>query len=195
MNLINNSEMEKVSGINFQSKNSSTTNGPKLRKNRIQHYRAAWEKNPLFSSWLRRGCNSRKARCIACSTEITADVSVLKYHATSAKHINKMKSLPETIIIPDGNDSLQNTVKKGHFNPRWEKDERFRSWVLPGSSKTSAFCRLCDVELNATPGALRKHMATYGHMKATGEWKILVLLTSLYFIKFTNCYLRFNQKL
>lgn len=140
--------------------------------NRVQHYRQAWERNPMFSSWLKQGCNSRKALCVVCQSEMTADISVLKYHALCAKHIAKMATIIDDDVITSQLISLDyepEVYKKGFYNPNWEDDKRYASWIASGESVKQAFCRICNVQLAADTGALRRHLATYSHMKAAGE--------------------------
>lgn len=144
--------------------------------NRMQHYREAWERNPAFSVWLTRGRNTRKARCMVCKSEMTADVSVLKYHSRSNKHLRKLATVESSSVTlvrkcaTDSGHSKQESFKKGVYNPCWEADPRFASWIERGNTLTIAHCHLCNADIAADVGTLRRHLATYGHMRAAGKW-------------------------
>lgn len=136
--------------------------------NRVQHYRKAWERNPLFALWLQPGSNSRRAQCSVCESEMSSDVTVLRFHAKSKKHMRSMKA-QQAGVDPQNLKYEPLTAKKGTYNPEWENDTRYRSWVMPGSSEDSAYCRLCSVALPAESSTLRTHLATYTHMRAAGD--------------------------
>ncbi|KAF2360113.1 Sjoegren syndrome/scleroderma autoantigen 1 [Trinorchestia longiramus] len=52
------------------------------------------------------------------------------------------------------------------YNPDWEKDVRYTSWIRPGASCRFAFCRLCEEQIPAEAAALRGHLSTLKHMKS-----------------------------
>lgn len=55
-----------------------------------QSYRAEWEQNPLFSSWLSKAQDGHNAYCKACSAKLLSRMASLKEHSNSAKHKNNM---------------------------------------------------------------------------------------------------------
>jgi len=138
----------------------------KKKASRLQHYRTAWQKNPLFENWLTAGSNSRKARCTACCAELTADISALKYHAASTKHRLAIEEICGE--APTGKYSAEKLIKKGIFNPQWLLDDKYGSWISPGSTEKFAYCNLCEMEMVANTSSLRRHMSTQTHIKASG---------------------------
>lgn len=161
------------------SKKGNSSRARKHGSTRVQHYRVAWEKNPMFSSWLKPGRNSRKALCIVCQSDMTADISVLKYHALCTKHLSKMaaaasdNNASSTMLYLDYEPEI---IKRGFYNTNWEEDRRYGSWISPGFTERQAHCRLCNVQMSADTGALRRHLATYSHMKAAGMEVIFLCL-------------------
>lgn len=149
---------------------SETTSRRKKTYNRVQHYRQAWKRNPLFSEWIMQGCNSRKAKCRVCNSEMSADISVLKYHAKCTKHLEKLANFNHVassqIVTMNYNNEF---VKKGYYNSDWEYNMRYASWICQGKTEKHAHCKLCDADMPADTGALRRHLATYTHMKAAGR--------------------------
>ncbi|XP_015121770.1 uncharacterized protein LOC107044415 [Diachasma alloeum] len=74
-----------------------------------QKFREAWLNMPEFQSWLQKHSSGEfKAKCRLCSKELTADISVLKYHLQSSKHkdnCNSIKSInPMTSFFTRGHD-------------------------------------------------------------------------------------------
>ncbi|XP_018007229.1 uncharacterized protein LOC108665025 [Hyalella azteca] len=136
----------------------------KSPNNRVQHYRTAWERNPLFSMWLTRGRNSRRAKCRACNCEMSSDITVLRYHARSKKHMRSMKAIygEVTAVIECGAEP----VRKGFYNQDWEEDIRYSSWIAPGKTPAFAYCKLCRKQIPADSAALRGHLSSYKHMKS-----------------------------
>ncbi|CAH1972908.1 unnamed protein product [Acanthoscelides obtectus] len=62
------------------------------RENRPQKYRCEWESNPHFKGWLKAVKEKpTRAKCIACDSEIQADLTVLKNHSKGAKHLKNVK--------------------------------------------------------------------------------------------------------
>ncbi|CAH1974503.1 unnamed protein product [Acanthoscelides obtectus] len=62
------------------------------RENRPQKYRCEWESNPHFKGWLKAVKEKpTRAKCIACDSEIQADLTVLKSHSKGAKHLKNVK--------------------------------------------------------------------------------------------------------
>ncbi|KAL1505917.1 hypothetical protein ABEB36_005366 [Hypothenemus hampei] len=75
---------------------------------RKRNYRKEWEQDVRFKGWItssNKGKNitadNSKAKCLACNIEMTAEVTVLKNHSNSAKHMSKTKSLPTQCSITD----------------------------------------------------------------------------------------------
>ena len=177
---------QKVNPNDVISFNSNKSRSPahrvdkttKIKTARAQQYRLAWEKNPMFSSWLLRGSNNRRARCTVCDTEMSADISVIKYHACCTKHLSQME-LKNKNASSYVHEYVPEVSRKGFYNPQWEQDKRYRSWISRGSSETFAMCRLCEMEVPALTSALRRHLTTYNHMKAAGLYSLLI---KLYFI-------------
>ncbi|KAK5648347.1 hypothetical protein RI129_003239 [Pyrocoelia pectoralis] len=95
----------------------------KKAKHRAQKYRTEWESNKDFKGWLSadsgklfdngtQNCtlvyrfvvvslDSGKARCRACNATFVAEISVVKNHAKSAKHLLKIKAMPTTSSVAD----------------------------------------------------------------------------------------------
>ncbi|KAJ2937693.1 hypothetical protein O0L34_g17504 [Tuta absoluta] len=66
-------------------------------KHRIQKFRSEWEKDPPFSPWLKPAPNDNtKARCTWCNVGMRADISVIKLHKNSKKHLKTGSALRST---------------------------------------------------------------------------------------------------
>jgi hypothetical protein len=58
-----------------------------MNRRPMQSYRKAWEQFPEFSDWLRSHENMFKAQCTLCSKILTSDLTVIRSHASSKKHM------------------------------------------------------------------------------------------------------------
>ncbi|CAH1107030.1 unnamed protein product [Psylliodes chrysocephalus] len=62
------------------------------RDTRPQHYKTEWENT--LKGWLKPiKENSLRAKCIACNTEFQADITIIKNHNKSSKHLKSVKKL------------------------------------------------------------------------------------------------------
>ncbi|KAJ8964622.1 hypothetical protein NQ317_012440 [Molorchus minor] len=81
-------------------KNKNGSGKAVVKHHRPQKYRKAWESMADFKGWLTEatGRNSGKAFCRACNTIVTAEITVIKKHSKSAKHVRMVKGIPKTNI-------------------------------------------------------------------------------------------------
>lgn len=63
-----------------------------MKRKYDQHYRAEWEKDPMFASWLSKSKEDPNvAFCKACNIKLVPRLSVLKDHLNAVKHKTNVK--------------------------------------------------------------------------------------------------------
>lgn len=81
-------------------------------KHRLQKYRYNWERLPQFQSWLcSDNSSSFKAKCRLCNISLQAELSIIKRHGKSTKHLERcadicpkvQKTVKENIIAVNNN--------------------------------------------------------------------------------------------
>ncbi|XP_031334601.1 zinc finger BED domain-containing protein 5-like [Photinus pyralis] len=92
------SESERCSTPEYKKRKRGESSNTVSKTHRKQQYRAEWEKDSRFKGWLVKSKEGEKARCRACNAEFTAEITVIKNHAKSSKHILKIKAAPNTTI-------------------------------------------------------------------------------------------------
>lgn len=128
---------------------------------RSQNYRKDWEKLPGLGAWLQQGKNQKRARCVICDVEMTADICVIKSHGKGVRHNKRLLG-----------DPMDSDLKcsSGHYNTKWEKDPEYNSWLRKGRLDSKAECSLCDVEFRAEKTVLRNHAKSKRHARAQCEY-------------------------
>uniref|UniRef100_A0A146LV61 Uncharacterized protein n=1 Tax=Lygus hesperus TaxID=30085 RepID=A0A146LV61_LYGHE len=58
-----------------------------MSRRKVQRYRKAWENVPEFNLWLSAHPDPYKAICQLCDRIMTADITVIRQHAISKKHL------------------------------------------------------------------------------------------------------------
>lgn len=88
----------------------------------VQRFRNAWLKQDNFKYWVEPVKDDNlKARCKPCNSMMRADISVLKLHANSAKHIrhyknvDKSKSMKDYLSKTNEDTELQVLIKKAEI--------------------------------------------------------------------------------
>ncbi|KAF6208503.1 hypothetical protein GE061_016961, partial [Apolygus lucorum] len=70
-----------------QQKNEDFPRVKGLSRRKVQRYRKAWEEVPEFSLWLSAHPDPYKAICQLCDRIMTADITVIRQHAISKRHL------------------------------------------------------------------------------------------------------------
>uniref|UniRef100_A0A8D9BVE9 thioredoxin-dependent peroxiredoxin n=1 Tax=Cacopsylla melanoneura TaxID=428564 RepID=A0A8D9BVE9_9HEMI len=144
--------------VSKNTKNESylTHSGKRGSKHRTQRYRTAWETDPDFASWIQPVENDTlSATCTICSTIMRAEVTVLKRHCVSAKHVKRSQLSEKGESTP----SLVFTFKEA-----WEKHKDYKHWIgrVP-EDDSKAYCVVCQVQLNANLSNLKQHNRSASH--------------------------------
>jgi hypothetical protein len=111
---------------------------------RAQKYRKDWENDEMFASWIGPVKESKaKALCRLCKTTMLAEITVIKRHAASKKHIKLVKgvstgSKPNTVVC-----SLENFVNPSNAEKTHETN------VKVAEIKLSAFLAEHNISLNS----------------------------------------------
>lgn len=131
-------------------------------KRRTQRYRAAWETYPEFSSWIKPvESDDLSAQCTLCSSIMKAEITVLKRHYSSARHINNVE-----LAESGGGGSVVNF----HFRKEWEKNKHFMHWIgRVENNDKEACCTVCQVRINANTSELKLHSRSEAHQKKMAE--------------------------
>jgi len=80
----------------------------KKYEHKKQKFRSEWLSDSKYSNWLSRVPNNDlMAKCKLCASEMTAELSVLKKHALTKKHVSCVRSVgiiqkPITTFLNDG---------------------------------------------------------------------------------------------
>lgn len=119
-------------------------------KRRVQKYRSAWESYPDFAAWVKPvESDNLSAQCVFCNTIMKAEITVLKRHCFSAKHVHNMES-GEAVSF--------------HYKKDWEKNKQFMNWLQPVTDNDKeACCSVCHVKMNANLSELKLHMRSETH--------------------------------
>ena len=95
------------------------TQGEK-QKHRKQNYRTEWERDPLCSPWLGPDPrNPTKAICKWCNSSLVADITLIKKHKDTNRHIKELKdrkitpsnAMQQYLKPQNTNNSLNKNVK------------------------------------------------------------------------------------
>lgn len=127
----------------------------KRSKHRTQKYRKAWESCPEFESWLQPvEQDDLSAQCTVCSAIIKAEITVLRRHASSAKHMKNAEA------VQAGTHNVE-----FRFRKEWQKHKDFRHWVGRVENNDSvAVCLVCMVRMNANQSELKQHSRSKSHL-------------------------------
>lgn len=97
------STLEKVIELDSDSQSDGPPTPKKIRlargdarnvkqKHRKQNYRAEWERDPLCSPWLAPDPkDTAKAVCKWCTSSLVADITLIKKHRDTNKHLKELK--------------------------------------------------------------------------------------------------------
>nr|CAH7750005.1 unnamed protein product [Callosobruchus chinensis] len=88
-----------------------------VAKHRAQKYRKAWESMADFNGWLAQatGRDAGKAYCRPCNSVMNAEITVIKNHSKSARHIRMVKGIPKvniTDMFKKAENPLETRIKK-----------------------------------------------------------------------------------
>ncbi|XP_015189741.1 PREDICTED: uncharacterized protein LOC107073561, partial [Polistes dominula] len=95
---------------------TSPTQLKKQSTRRPQKFRNEWLSNPDFCSWLLPHSDKLKAQCSLCKATITAELTVIRKHATSKSHLIMLKGLNKQTKIASFKDKASNKFENVPMN-------------------------------------------------------------------------------
>lgn len=102
-----------------------------------QKFRDEWLQQPEFRDWLDRVLGDfYKAKCKLCDEVYTADISVLKGHAKTKKHINKLQPSKSTPKITQ------------FFSRSDDNTKKLTDAIKNAEIKLAGFCTEHDIPMN-----------------------------------------------
>lgn len=129
-------------------------------KRRSQRYRTAWESQPELASWIQPVMSDvMSAQCTLCSNIMKAEITVLRRHASSTKHMKNA----EAAELGESNINFL-------YKREWERHKNFMHWISRvENNEKEALCTVCQVRINANLSELKLHSRSEMHLNNLSE--------------------------